>query len=377
MSFEIRVNNKVFTLWETATIRRSIDTNTGVFTFTSSLTTPPADYPVKAGDFVQVLINRVPRVTGYVDVITARQTESNHMISVNGRDNVQDLIDSSVPDDAKNLTGPLSAEELCKRVIDGLGANIPVVNKSGIQLQFTESDLFNAGSGENAMQYLTSFMRKKQVYLITDGNGSLVIFRPSGETAKTSIEHSGSSSDNVKSYRATWDHQQLYNRYVTRSQDNFGFDLDSDYASGEGVDRTGDVVDDNIRASRYLEVQGEQTLFETEVTNRAKEEANVRRARAVAYEVDLQGVAQEDGTLWDVGQLVKIRDDYAGIRGTMLIRSVENRISIDEGTTTRLVFALPDAYTVQGAPTKQNSRRANRGDRFENINPSRSKRFIR
>lgn len=377
MSFEIRVNNQTFTLWESASIRRSIDTNTGLFSFTSSVTMPPVDYPVKAGDFVQILIKGTPRITGYVDVMNTRQNIDNHHINVNGRDNVQDLIDSSIPDEAKNITGPINAIALCERMISAIGADIQVINNSGQDLQFTNEDLFNAGSGETIMAYLTSFMRKKQVYLITDGRGNLVIFRPTGATATTSIEHSGSPQDNVKSFSATWDHQQLFNRYVSRSQDNFAFNFDADYSNGEGVDRSGDIVDDNIRTTRYLEVQSEQTLLQTEVTGRAAEEANVRRARAVEYTVEVQGAAQEDGTLWDIGQLVDVRDDYAGIRGVMLIRSIENRVSIRDGVVTTLTLALPDAYTVQGAPTQQNERRANRGSRFENVNPTRRQRFTR
>ncbi len=98
MAFQIRVNNKPFGLWETATIRRSIDSNAGVFRFTSSSAKGVKDYPVKAGDAVQILINGIPKVTGFVDQVTVSQDVGQHTISVSGRDNTQDLIDSRVAD---------------------------------------------------------------------------------------------------------------------------------------------------------------------------------------------------------------------------------------------------------------------------------------
>lgn len=374
MAFEIRVNNQPYTLWQTASVRRSIDTNCGVFSFSSSSELPPSSYPVKAGDAVQVLINGVPKATGFIDTITASQNENQHIITASGRDNTQDLIDSSVPDAAKVLEGPLSGVAFCESVINALGATIPVVNNSGIEIEFTDEDLLNADSGRYCMEFLTNFFRKKQVYLISDGNGRLSIFRPSGTQASGSIMHVGSPEDNVKNYSASWEHQNLFNTYRVRSQDNFGFNLSADY-DGEGIDRTGDVIDNNIRTSRYLEVQGEETLFPDETNNRAQEEANVRRARAINYTATIQGTQQTDGNLWDIGLIVKVRDEFVGVVGSFLVRSIEYNQDVNDGTTTTMTFASPDAYTVRGVATGQDSRRANRGSRFENTEPSTTPRF--
>lgn len=376
MAFEIRVNNEPYTLWQTAAVRRSIDTNTGIFSFSSTSESPPSNYPVRAGDSVQVLINGVPKATGFVDQVSASQNKRQHTITVSGRDNTQDLIDSSVPDAAKAIVGPVSGVAFCERIISALGATIPVTNDSGITIEFTDLDFLNADSGMPCMEFLTNFFRKKQVYLIADGNGKLSIFRPSGDQAASSLEHSGSPQDNVINYNASWSHQDLYNTYRVRSQDNFGFNLLADY-DGNGVDRTGDVIDDSIRTSRYLEVQGEETLFAEETSNRAQEEANIRRARAISYSATVQGTQQRDGSIWDIGLIVKIRDRFAGVSGSFLARSIEYNQDVTGGTTTTMDFASPDAYTVQGVATAKDSRRADRGSRFENTSPSNGSRFGR
>ena len=130
MAFEIRVNGRKFDLWETATVQRSIDMNSGLFRFTSS-NTVPADYPVRAGDDVQILINGISRIKGFCDTVSAAMDEGIHTVSVEGRDNTADLIDSSVPDGAKTIAAPITMRALCERIIRELGAYIPVVNDIG------------------------------------------------------------------------------------------------------------------------------------------------------------------------------------------------------------------------------------------------------
>ena len=121
MTLEIFVNGHIFSNWKTASLSRSIDENTGKFQFTSS-NVIPADYPVRDGDAVQCLINGEPRLTGFCDVLESFVEDGVDTITVAGRDNTSDIIDSSMPDEVKNIFGPLSFIELCSKVISALGA---------------------------------------------------------------------------------------------------------------------------------------------------------------------------------------------------------------------------------------------------------------
>lgn len=363
--FEIRVNQRPFRFWETAQVERSLDTNSGSFSFDSTNKAPDS-YPVRVGDFVQVLVNGIPQVTGHVDVVDIEGDVSKNRVSVGGRDTTQDLIDSSVPDGAKTITGPISLVAMCERVISALGSDIEVQDVSqGVDLNFTQDDLLNADSGRGCMNFLTDFARKKQVYLIPDGVGRLLVFRPNpAERAATALQHTrNGTGNNVKEFRASFNAQDRFGVYVSRSQDLFSFGDASDY-KGDGVDRNDRVEDPTIRSTRYLEIQGEETLSGEEPVNRVEEEANLRRIQSILYEATVAGVEQSDGSVWRVGQLVRVNDEFAGVRGILLIRAIRFSISEAEGSRTRLLCSPPDAYQVRGATSDQDARRALLGANF-------------
>jgi len=370
MSFEISINGRPFTLWESATVERSIDSNCGVFRFSNSSTVPVSEYPVKTGDFVEILISGVRKIAGFIDHISASQDDGLHTIEISGRDKIQDLIDSSVPDSAKVTEGPVTLKRLCENVISALNADIKVIEQVPDIAGFSSDDLQVAGSGDTCMAYLVSFARKRQVYLVPDGSSNLIIFRPDRLNKSTSplLHRAAGRTNNILSYSVKWEQQNRFNGYLCRSQDNFGFDPFGDYA-GDGTDRKNEVTDGQIRSARYLEIQAEESMNDQECKERAAEESNIRRANGTEHTAVVAGVTQSDGTLWDFGQFVDIIDDFADISGEFLIKSVEYAIDTRKGTRTRLVSVPPDAYQVEAEPTKADARKAKTGTGFQNIEP--------
>jgi prophage tail gpP-like protein len=363
MAFEISVNNKLFTNWESAKVARTIDENCGTFRFSSSSKTP-APNPVRAGDAVQIVLNGKPIVTGFCDVVESRRSDGSSLVTVAGRDNTADIIDSSMPDVVKSLEGPISMVALCERVIAALGADIPVIQTATGIGEFSDEVTFMADAGTNCMEYLTDFARELQVYLISDGAGSLDVFRPP-ETllAGSVISLEGDMRNNVKGSSAKIDHSMRFNQYSVRSQDNFGGDPFADYE--DGIDRQGEATDDKIRASRFLEVQGEESMDDTTSANRAIEEMNIRLARSTVYRATLQGVERAPGVLWDIGQLTRVMDTFNGFEGIFLVRSVSYEVDLRAGTRTELTLAPPEAYNVR-IPTQGDDRRAQQGDSLQN-----------
>lgn len=371
MSFEIRINGAPFRLWKSATVQRSIDSNAGAFRFTNSTgATAGTAYPVKTGDWVEILINGVRKIAGFVDEISGSQDESSHNVDVSGRDNTADLIDSSVPDAAKVTEGPVSLKKLIESTISAIGATIKVTSTITGLADFSGDELQTAGSGESCMSYLVSFARKRQVYLVPDGAGGLLIYRPDrSNRATTAIIHKpGEANNNVVTYSFRQSLQDRFNRYLCRSQDNVGSDPLAEYF-GEGSNRNGTAADGKIRKSRYLEIQAEQSMDSNTCAERAAEEANIRRASGTTYTVSVPGAAQADGTLWDFGQFVRVQDDYAAIRGTFLIKSVEYSIDLTGGTRTQLTFVPPDAYQVTAEAPPADARAARAGETYSNETP--------
>jgi prophage tail gpP-like protein len=304
-----------------------------------------------------------------------------HSLIISGRDNIQDLIDSSVPDSAKVTEGPISLKKLCERVINSLPVPpaIKVIEKVFGLLDFTEDELESAGSAEKCMEYLVNFARKRQVYLVPDGSGNLLIFRPdtSNKASEPLINRIGSSTNNVKKSFVTRSQQNRFRKILCRSQDNFGVDPFAD-SDGEGTDRNDKAEDGQIRATRYLEIQAEETMTKEECEERAKEEVNIRRAMGQPYTAIVAGNSQSDGTVWDFGQFVQIDDEVKGVTGEHLIKSVEYSVSLPPiGTRTRMVCVQSDAYQVIAEPTAATKRKSTTAPSLENEVPKLQEQSVR
>lgn len=355
MTFKIIANGNPYEFWETAKVNRSIDNASGTFVFSTS---DIPDFPIKRGDPVVIKIAGETKIYGFVDTITASGDSESHSITISGRDNTSDIIDSSVPDSARVIDERISLKAMCERVIDAIGATIQVIDMTDSDNIFSEDDLKSSESGDECIAYLQSYARKKQVFLVPSGDGKLLIFKPGTIQATTNLIHQkNQSQNNVKEFSSKQSQAGRYNTYVCRSQDNIGFFDDADYGTS-GTNRNGDVIDDSIRPGRYLEVLAEESMDDSECLQRAEEEANIRRARSTEYSCIIAGVTQDSGVVWDIGMRVNIKDDIAGVNGVFIIRSVSYSQSIESGTTTEIVCAPIDAYTVQGVQNKANKRKS-------------------
>jgi prophage tail gpP-like protein len=354
--FEIRVNGKKFEYWKSATIQRSIDQMVGAFSFESSYR---KDFPVNPGDAIQVLINEVTVLTGFAFKKTLRLNQDGHIISITGYDKTKDIADSSLPNSAKNISGSISLKALCEKVIKGLGANIKVVDQTGGIDPFTDKESEYGASVSSAFQFLQSFARKRQVYLITNGQGDLVLYKPDpANKAGSGIYHEKNGErNNVLSYNADISHEERFYKIVCRSSDNFGYDDNADYES-EGNNRQGTATDTEIRSSRYFEIMAEQNMTDAECLKRAKEEVNGRRRKSMVYNCDVASAVQPSGSLWDIGLFTSVKDDFVPMKGIFLIKNYSITQEINRGTITSLSLVQPDAYTAQDQISKQTARKA-------------------
>lgn len=359
---EIRSKGRAYTLWETATFSRSLDTNCGQFSFTSSNPFNQS-YPLRIGDNVQIIVNGFSVINGFIDKINASGDLNGHRLTIAGRDKVSDLIDSSVPDSAKIMKGPISLKAMAEKIIAALGASIKVVDASGGIDDFTGSELQAAECGQKCMEFLVSFARKRQVYLITNGSGDLVIFKPLGQKITTPLLHvHDGANNNVKTAELELDISNRFNKYVVRSQKNTAADPFADYNAGT-VSVTGTAVDPEIRTTRYLEIRAEQAMSAAEGARRADEESNLRRAKGLTYTSVVIGDSQADGRPWDIGYLVDAFDDFNGVRGELLMFSISTKIDLSSGSETTIGASPADAYRA-AAKTSRRTHRKSKQDPF-------------
>lgn len=326
-------------LFDEITVNTSLDDICGTFTLTTTL--KPSS-PIGRGSLLEikassddVFFEPLNLVKGFIEQTKGDITAESATVSYSGRDILGDLVDSSVPPEVSLTKGGISLPELCTKVIRGLGISAKVINQAGTISPFSEKDMKAVGFGGQAGAFLQSFARKRGLFLNTDGQGNLVIFSPPEDityeeklTQDSMLERDFSYSD-----------VDRFNKIEVGSEDNFAQKevVDPDSA----IDRRSMFLDAEVRETRYLQIQAEESMSDAELERKAQEEVNIRRARAFTFQCKVPSHKYEKG------KKIRVEDDLSGVFGVFLIRAVSYTQGL-EGKTSRLTLCFPETYTAVG-----------------------------
>jgi len=340
---ELRINNEKYNRWISASISRSIDNASGDF----SLTT--AEVVARVGDSVDILVDGKNYIKGFVDSIGATNGIDGKTFDIFGRDRIADLIDSSLPDGVKNFKSGSTIENIIRKILDALDMkDVEIINQAGTIKPFSSMEIVAGGAGANAFDLISNYARKRGVFLNSDGNGNLILFKISGDV----FQEFNFNRENILESQLEINHSERFNRYVVKSQAQSTSDWGSSTSS---VFRRGNAGDKNIRAQRYMEIVAEESMSNAECLTRANEESNIRRARSLSYTLKVPGFAQ-NGKIYEVGKGARVNDAELGVFGSFLIKSIG--FSEDEnGKTTDLVLTYPDAYSLEAEITMKSMKR--------------------
>lgn len=356
----LRLNGENYTNFDSVAVFRSMETVSGAFSFSSSANNDNL-FPVKKGDAVQVIVDGIQVINGHVERVSVNYSDSDHKITITGRDKLGDLIDSSVFG-TKEFTGNISLVDVARNILQGIGlTGVDVIDQTGGVRPFDETDITSAEVGQNAFEFLELYARKRQVLLTTDGIGNLVLARASTVVFPGKLRNVVDSNENniIDATLDTDDTQRFY-KYVAQSQLN---PYDLDIGAADVSSQNGQATDSAIRKSRILEFNAEESQDSFTGEDRAKWESNIRRARSISYSPRVQG-HNVSGKIWTPNTLVEIEDQFSDINATMLIRALSYEQSIDRGSTTRLDLTYKDAYTLQAEQDAREATTNNQGFGF-------------
>lgn len=351
-------------------VSRSIDNVCGEFRITISRPVK-SESPFKSGSLVDIKLGKIQVMRGRVYETLLEGDASSDDITIVGRDITGDLIDSTVPDEAKVYSGGVSLLDIANKVITSLrlggSPGIGIINISGARIKsFSEAEIVSCEVGERAIAFLQKYCRKRQLFLTTSNDGDLAFFRASGATTGNRIinRHEGISNNNVIRYSSKYNISDRYARYICKSQDAeiWAEGNTSGSADEVSVDAVGFAIDPDIRISRELEFKLEEAGNSVECTRRAAEESNVRSARAFEYTALVQGF--KDRVFWDINQFVDIFDAKADVSGKFLIKAVTYKIDIRTGSTTKIVAVNQNAYTAEAAINLRDKQTSKAGEKW-------------
>jgi prophage tail gpP-like protein len=355
-SILLEVNGVSYEGFTSIGVTRTIEAVSGSFNFETTINNSSA-FPIKVGDSCRVIVEGVPVLTGFVEVVNVNYSAGAHSIAIQGRDRTADVIDSSLQEEI-HFEGTISLVRIIQRVLSNLGIiDIGVTDLTGGIEDFTERE--SGEIGMSAFEFIEQYARKRQVLLTTDGAGNIGIIRGAGVSISSRLKNVvGSSDSNILRSNVSYDYAGRFGKYIVESQGNPSLPDDGgEKGAATVVERSGEAVDSKVRSTRILTLNAESSLDSQTDKQRAQWEANIRRSRSQTYSATLQGfLAPSDGIIWAPNQLVNIQDDFADINAIMLVKSVTYSQSLDEGSITELQFVVKDSYTLQA---EQNALEAN------------------
>lgn len=334
----LKVGGRNYQGWESVQIKRGLSTLAGIFSLKVSNPWVPntSNWPIKVGASCEILLENEEVITGYIDAMRSSFTESNHEITISGRDKAGDLIDSSVTniDQLSNTTLFTICSEICKPF------GINVIN----EVNSTDKiNLFKIQPSESAFEAMNRIAKMQGVLLVSNGNGDVVITRSGLSRSESSLQQEIDSSNrnNIKSAQVSFDSSGRHNTYKVVSQfgGSFGtLDL------SDSLKIEGDATDESIKRYRPLVIIAEAQATSASAQLRAQWEATTRAAKSAQLQVTVDGWQQENGELWKVNELVRVNSDYFSINEDLLITDLSFSQSVQQGTTTSLTLSRQDAF---------------------------------
>lgn len=319
--------------WTSGTVTRALETISGTFQVVVSDRAPgeATPRPIRPGQFVRVLLDADTVITGWVDGVSTRYDANSHELTITGRDRTGDLVDCSAASEPGEWHDE-GLEAIVKALVAPFGISVSTNADTGAAFR-----RFRVEEGETVYEAIERACRFRGVLPLSDGQGGVVLGRPSRNRASTQLRF----GDNILAATGTISWTDRYSDYLILGQqpgNNF-------FSPEEIAHVRAEARDPGVSRHRPLTVVAEQGMDTMEAETRINWEAVVRTARSRSATVTVAGWRQQldGGDLWQPGQLVDIVDPLLGLNREMLVSTVQQSIS-GAGTLSALTLYPEDAF---------------------------------
>jgi prophage tail gpP-like protein len=343
----IVVNGTPYTDFMSASVTVALETLANDFQFTASSV---GDFPpLRQGDAVEVLVDDITVLTGFIDEVGGKDQEGDHVVTYTGRDKTGDLLDSqiNVINDIR-ASDSLTLKRLIEIVIEHLGLSIKVVDNLRPAPFNAAEDIIQPKVEQNAFEFISVYARKRQALLSSTADGDILITQSSPVDSGAVLQRiQGGDDNNILAQEWTINASQLFNRYIYRGQLdpgalNFAGSSDVDTITDQG----GGATDDSIRVGRQSVHVAKESYSSAQLEDRAKWGKQLATGKATRFSCTVKGHQMPQGGLWAVNTLAQVNSDVADITRKMLINTLTFSQGEGTPTTTRLEFVERNVYTI-------------------------------
>jgi len=320
---------RVFEGWKNVTIQKNMESIANGFSFEidDRFAESNSDWLLKPGQWVAISVGSERVVTGYIEKVTAAFDAGSRQYSIEGRSKPGDLVDCSV-EGAAEYSGE-KIEAIAEKLVKPFGIKIftsvesSVVNTFGIKV------------GESVFTALNRLARLQGFFWVSTRAGNIRLTRPGRARAFTTLEE----NVNLLSGSIEIDTTERFSSYEVKGQSagTNSFNL------GNAAHPQGKATDLGITRHRPLCVIAEGPVDAATSQTRAEWESTSRFAKGMSVDVIVQGWRQENGILWGINQIVRLKSKYLGLNTDMLITQVEHSQS-ESGTVTNMTLKNKNSF---------------------------------
>ena len=383
----IEIDGKRFDTWQSGEVTRDLKNFAGTFSFTfrdteRSMNTfafasniPPI-YHLRPGSSVKIYVCSELVLVGYLENVNVDIDDQSSSVAISGKDKAGDLIDCAAAPDGPAEYNNIRLEDAAKRIAGPYGLTVRNEVETGDVFPRYGIDM-----AETGLSALEKGARQRQVLLLSDGVGGLVITRTGDRRAPADLRLPG----NVKSSSGSYTHKNRHSKTIVRGQhekasgkrktgpldetasplslsrsgNSSGANLQAGGAPIDPRDRewgtnnateierfgtsaTGEYCDDEIK--RY---RPKVHLARTKGNKKdccCEAEWRSRSARGQSEEISYSVAGfKANNQLWRVNEMVYVSDAFQMVERDMLV----SRVSFsedDSGQVTELTVTSPEAF---------------------------------
>jgi prophage tail gpP-like protein len=340
----IVVAGRRFGGWLDVQVSRGVEAAAASFDISCTQRWPGADerFELEEGQSCEVWIGADKVLTGYIDVVDIERQADSASCKIAGRSKTCDLVDCSPDFEVVEFAGQDIAA-IARKLAQPFGVEV-VAQSSAPALPLSA-----AQKGETVWKLVERLARQRQLLVMDDPEGRLVLARLAAELADDSLVY---PSDGLKRISTKRDSSKRFSVYRVKAQAGTATrwaDAGSDdtvSAAEAAAHVTGEFFDRGVKRYRPKTILAEGAAKKEGADKRAEWECrrNIGKAlRIAAQRVDWR---QSSGKLWVPNLLVPVKIDAAKVDARLAIATVSYRKS-GEGTLCDLELVPPEALTPE------------------------------
>lgn len=338
---ELKIGGVKYNGWKTASVSRSLNCMASSFELTVSDRYIGSKRNIPLDEPCQILIDGNPVITGYLDRIAPRYSATSHEVTFSGRSKTCDLVDCSVIMDAGQILAG-NPQTIIKKILQPFG--IGLIFQSSDTLK--EIPDFQVQPGETAQSIIEKICKRCGLTYTDDAAGNLVVQSVGSGASVATLVHriSDGSMNNILQGSVEYNSRDCFSQYYVKSQLVGTDELGAEDITG--IEGKSDDVD--VTRYRPLVLTAESAMDAGTAQTRASWEKSNRRAKSQKFEYTTDGWRTSSGKLWVPNSYINIDDEFARIKGKLIISAVKLSVGTS-GTTTTLQITTPEAFIMSSA----------------------------